>query len=199
MSSLLTAGVAGRGNLAIRRFPTLTVQTPRLDVRPLTAADADPVTDIFADKQTQRWLPFPQEFGEIEGRSWCTEMAAERRDSGMGDHYGVVRREDQQLVGCLWTKRTDWVGRVTEISYAVSPDARGLGIAPEAVDVLALALVLEHGFQRIELRVAPGNTASRRVAEKAGFTYEGLLRNAGYVHSGRVDLEVWSIVAADLR
>jgi hypothetical protein len=25
------------------------------------------------------------------------------------------------------------------------------------------------------------------------------LRNAGHVHSGRVDLEVWSLVAADLR
>lgn len=199
MSGYPTAGPAGRGNLAVRRFPTLTVQTPRLDVRPLLPSDADPVTEIFADKQTQRWLPFPQEFGQIEGRSWCTEMASERRDSGAGDHYGIVRREDQRLVGCAWTKRTDWVGRSTEVSFAISADTRGLGIAHEAVDALTLALVLEHGFQRIELRVAPGNVASRRVAEKAGFTYEGLLRNAGYVHSGRVDLEVWSIVAADLR
>jgi [ribosomal protein S5]-alanine N-acetyltransferase len=47
--------------------------------------------------------------------------------------------------------------------------------------------------------VAPGNTASRRVVEKAGMSYEGLLRNAGHVHSGRVDLEIWSLVAADLR
>jgi [ribosomal protein S5]-alanine N-acetyltransferase len=177
----------------------LTVATPRLDVRPLQPEDADAVAPIFADKQTQRWLPFPQEFDQIEANAWCTDMAEERRDSGAGDHYGIVRREDDRLVGCLWTKRTDWGGRVTEISYAIAPDARGFGVAPEAVDALTIALVLEHGFQRVEVRVAPGNTASRRVAEKAGFTYEGLLRNAGYVHSGRVDLEVWSLVAADLR
>ncbi|HWH00597.1 MAG TPA: GNAT family protein, partial [Pilimelia sp.] len=157
------------------------------------------VTDIFADKHTQRWLPFPQEFGQIEALAWCTDTAAERRDSGAGDHYGVVRREDERLVGCLWTKRTDWVARVTEVSCAVAPDVRGFGVAAEAVDALAIALLLEHGFQRVELRVVPGNTASRRVAEKAGFSYEGLLRNAGHVHSGRVDLEVWSLVAADLR
>jgi ribosomal-protein-alanine N-acetyltransferase len=187
------------GQVAVRRFPTLTVATPRLHVRPLAAADAPAVTEIFADKQTRRWLPFPQEFGPIEGLAWCTDAAAERRDSGAGDHYGVVRREDDRLVGCLWTKRTDWVGRVTEVSYAIAPDVRGFGLAAEAVDALAVALMLEHGFQRVELRVAPGNTASRRVAEKAGFTYEGLLRNAGHVHSGRVDLEVWSFVAADLR
>jgi ribosomal-protein-alanine N-acetyltransferase len=187
------------GYVTVRRFPTLTVQTPRLDVRPLTVDDADPVTEIFADKQTQRWLPFPQESGQIEGKSWCTEMAAERRDSGMGDHYGIVRREDERVVGCLWTRRTDWAARSTEVSYAVASDARGFGVAPEAVDALTLALVLEHGFQRVEVRVAPGNVASRRVMEKAGFTYEGLLRNAGFVHSGRADLEIWSMVAADLR
>jgi RimJ/RimL family protein N-acetyltransferase len=177
----------------------LTVSAPRVHVRPLTAADAEDVAGIFADKLTQRWLPFPPDFDVAEGRAWCTDLAAERRDSGAGDHYGAVRREDDRLVGCLWTKRTDWGGRVTEISYAVAPHARGFGLAAEAVDALAIALILEHGFQRVELRVAPGNTASRRVAEKAGFTYEGLLRNAGYVHSGRVDLEVWSFVAADLR
>lgn len=187
------------GRVAVRRFPTLTVATPRLHVRPLQSDDTEQVAKIFADKQTRRWLPFPKEYGKIEARAWCTEMASERRDSGAGDHYGVIRREDDQLVGCLWTKRTDWGALVTEISYAVAPDARGFGMAAEAVDALAIALILEHGFHRVELRVAPGNVASRRVAEKAGFTYEGLLRDAGYVYSGRVDLQVWSLVAADLR
>ena len=185
--------------VAIRRFPALTVATPRLHVRPLVAEDAVAVADVFTDRQTQRWLPLPQDFDTAEGLRWCTELAQERRDSGAGDHYGVVRREDDRLVGCLWTKRTDWAALVTEVSYAMAPAARGFGIAAEAADAVAIALILEHGFQRIEVRVAPGNIASRRVAEKAGFTYEGLLRNAGYVHSGRVDLEVWSLVAADLR
>ena len=185
--------------VAVRRFPTLTVATPRLHVRQLVADDAKYVAEVFADKQTQRWLPVPKEYGPIEGRAWCTELAAERRDSGAGDHYAIVRREDGRLVGCLWAKRTDWMARATEVSYAIAADARGFGVAAEAVDALAIALILEHGFQRIELRVAPGNVASRRVAEKAGFTYEGVLRNAGYVHSGRIDVEVWSLVAADLR
>jgi ribosomal-protein-alanine N-acetyltransferase len=185
--------------VAVRRFPSLTVATPRLHVRPLVADDAKHVADVFADKQTQRWLPVPREYGPVEGRAWCTELAAERRDSGAGDHYAIVRREDGRLVGCLWARRTDWTARTTEVSVAVAAGARGFGVAAEAVDALGIALLLEHGFQRVELRVAPGHVASRRVAEKAGFTYEGLLRNAGYVHSGRIDLEVWSLVAADLR
>ena len=187
------------GHVAVRRFPTLTVSTPRAHIRRLVGADARAIGGIFADKQTQRWLPLPEDSGPIDPIAWCTEMAQERRDSGGGDHYGVVRREDELLIGCLWTKRTDWGGRVTEVCYTIAPEARGFGMAAEAVDAVAIALILEHGFQRVELRVAPGNTAARRVAEKAGFTYEGVLRNAGYVDGGRADLEVWSFVAADLR
>jgi [ribosomal protein S5]-alanine N-acetyltransferase len=200
---------------AVPAFPTLTVATPRLQVRPLVSDDAPPVAEIFADKQTRRWLPVSEEPGDVtperssaagdgaggvpDALAWCTEVAAGRRVRGAGDHYGMIRREDEAVVGCLWTKHTDWTAKITEIAYAVAPQARGFGLAAEAVDGLAIALILEHAFQRIELRVAPGNVASRRVAEKAGFTYEGLLRNAGRVHSGRVDLEVWSLVAADLR
>ncbi|HEY8471759.1 MAG TPA: GNAT family N-acetyltransferase [Natronosporangium sp.] len=184
---------------AVPAFPTLTVATPRLQVRPLVSDDAPAVAEIFADKQTRRWLPTPAESLEVDPLAWCTEEAAEHRLRGGGDHYGMIRREDETLVGCLWTKHTDWTAKITEIAYAVAPQARGFGLAAEAVDGLAIALILEHGFQRIELRVAPGNIASRRVAEKAGFTYEGLLRNAGQLHTGRVDLEVWSLVAADLR
>jgi RimJ/RimL family protein N-acetyltransferase len=192
-------GPAHRGQVAPPAFPTLTVATPRLQVRQLEPGDAPAVAEIFDDKQTRRWLPFPPESGEIDATDWCTDRAADRRARGVGDHYGMLRREDDGLVGCLWTKHTDWVAKITEVAYAVVPAARGFGLAAEAVDGLAIALLLEHGFQRVELRVAPGNLASRRVAEKAGFTYEGLLRNAGHLPSGRVDLEVWSLVAADLR
>lgn len=180
------------------RFPDLTVATPRLHVRPHTPADADRVTEIFGDRLTKRWLPFSAEYGPIDGRAWCGEMAAERRAMGQGDHYAIVRREDDRLIGCLWTKRTDWPARSTEVSYALAPEARGFGFAAEAVDGLVIELIMRHHFGRVEMRVAPGNTGSRRVAEKAGFRYEGLLRNAGYVHSGRVDLEMWSLVTGDL-
>jgi RimJ/RimL family protein N-acetyltransferase len=193
------SGAHAGGVLRVRRFPELTVATPRLHVRGLVADDAPDIERIFADRQTHRWLPLPAGSAPIDCLAWCTELADERRDSGAGDHYAVVRREDERLVGCLWTKRTDWIARSTEVSFAVSAPARGFGLAAEALDAVTVALILEHGMQRVELRVAPGNTASRRVAEKAGFVYEGLLRNAGHLHSGRVDLEMWSLVAADLR
>jgi RimJ/RimL family protein N-acetyltransferase len=175
------------------------VATPRLHIRALEVADAPDVDTILADRLTRRWLRVPAGDGIPDGLVWCTELVGRQRDSGDGDHLGVLRREDGRLVGLLWTWRTDWTARTTEVSGLVAPGARGYGVAAEALDALAVALLLEHGFQRIEVRVAPGNIAARRVVEKAGFVYEGLQRNAGYVHGGRVDLEIWSLVPGDLR
>jgi RimJ/RimL family protein N-acetyltransferase len=198
MAHLLGAAHLG-GLVRVARFPDLVVATPRLHIRALIADDAPEIERIFADRLTRRWLPLPAGCGPIDGLAWCTVLANQRRASGDGDHEAGGRREKQPVVGCVWTKGTDWVGRCTEVSFAVSGPARGFGVAGEALDAVAVALILEHGLQRVELRLVPGNTASRRVAEKAGFIYEGLLRNAGHVHSGRVDLEMWSLVAADLR
>lgn len=95
------------GQVAVRRFPELTVSTPRTEVRQLRAGDAKAVDEVFADRQTQRWLPLTDSAGQIEGLAWCTDLARQRRDSGDGDHYAVLRREDDRVVGCLWTRRTD--------------------------------------------------------------------------------------------
>ncbi|MFK0191630.1 GNAT family N-acetyltransferase [Kitasatospora sp. NPDC090308] len=50
----------------------------------------------------------------------------------------------------------------------------------------------------MQLFAATGNTASQRVAEKAGFQKKGVLRNADYIRTGRVDLFAFSPVPDDL-
>jgi RimJ/RimL family protein N-acetyltransferase len=71
-------------------------------------------------------------------------------------------------------------------------------VMAEAVVGLSRWALTEAALQRIQLRIAPANEASQRVAEKAGFTREGVARNAGTVHGGRVDLVVWSLIPTDL-
>ena len=55
----------------------------------------------------------------------------------------------------------------------------------------------ELGLRRIEWRAEVGNDASRRVAEKAGFTVEGLLRQALLTDGERRDCWVGSLVKGD--
>jgi RimJ/RimL family protein N-acetyltransferase len=106
---------------------------------------------------------------------------------------------DGRLVAAIDLKRTDWISGVTEIGYWTSPSARGRGVMTEAAGALAQWVLDQMGFARVELRIAPGNLASLRVAEKVGFRREGVARSAGIVHHGRVDLVIFSLLPADLR
>ena len=55
----------------------------------------------------------------------------------------------------------------------------------------------ELGLNRIYSTVFAGNTASRRVAEKAGMRYEGCMRQHVSKWSKFMDLEVYDVLAAD--
>lgn len=183
---------------AARSLPEVSLQTPRLTLRPYRAADAPDVALACRDELTQRWLPLPNPYTDADALAWCTEISPRFRTSGDGIEWAAVRRSDDRLIGSFGLKRTDWRGRSSEIGYWVAPWARGDGLAVEAVQAIARWLLLEQGFERMVLRAAPGNIASARVAEKAGFTREGVARNAGFTNSGRVDLVVFSLVPSDL-
>ena len=181
-----------------RTFPVATIETSRLLLRPHRAEDAPDVAIACRDELTQRWLPLPNPYTEADALAWCTEMAPRFRTSGEGIEWVAVRRSDDRLIGTFGLKRTDWRMKTSEIGYWVAPWARGEGLAVEAVTAIARWLLLEQGFERLGLRAAPGNVASQRVAERAGFTREGVARNAGFTNAGRIDLVVYSIIPADL-
>lgn len=177
-------------------FPDVVLTTPRLSLRPFAESDTDAVLIAGTDPITRQWLPLPDPYTRDHARSWCVVESAAIRTSGQG----LVRALDAggQLVGAIDLKHTDWAMCTTEIGYWSAPHARGQGYMTEAVRALALWALQHMGFARVEIRVAEQNTASRRVAEKAGFVPEGVARSAGRVHSGRVDLLISSLTRSDL-
>jgi RimJ/RimL family protein N-acetyltransferase len=46
----------------------------------------------------------------------------------------------------------------------------------------------------LQLSIHPENAASRRVAEKAVYTYEGTLRSIKPIRGQRVDSTIWSLL-----
>jgi len=84
-----------------------------------------------------------------------------------------------------------------EIAYVIAPAARGRGVATEALRLLTRWGFASLGLERIQLRINPGNTGSIRVAEKAGYQREGLLRSAMAIRGNRVDVFVYSRLPSD--
>ena len=98
--------------------------------------------------------------------------------------------------------RIDWSTRCFEIGYWRRAGLGGLGIVSEAVQALAQMAWDRLDARRLEIRMDDDNAPSRLVAERAGFTFEGLLRmNAlafdGSPRSTRVYARVRGIKEAD--
>ena len=85
--------------------------------------------------------------------------------------------------------------RVIAIARLTLPAARGRGIAPRALDLATSYAMSGLGLHRVQLQHALDNTASCRVAEKAGFTLEGFQRGSCLLASGYVDEHLHARVA----
>jgi ribosomal-protein-alanine N-acetyltransferase len=86
-----------------------------------------------------------------------------------------------------------------EIAYLMyDPDTRGKGIMSEATRLLVRYLFETKLVNRLQLCIHPDNTASRRVAEKCGFTHEGTARGAWLNRGKYVSMEVYSILREDV-
>lgn len=92
-----------------------------------------------------------------------------------------------------------WGPRHWNLGYWVSPKHRGRGVATTAVSGLSRwAFSSRPSLQRISLYTLPGNLASQKVAERAGFRFEGLLRRWADIGGTPVDWVMHSLIREDL-
>jgi RimJ/RimL family protein N-acetyltransferase len=138
--------------------------------------------DFSLDLAHRRWFDKPPADPDPERRRAHGEEVVRRwRDewvNGRSLTFAVRTQEDGIAIGEAFLDPRPPI--TATIGYAVVPERRGKGYAPRAVRLLAEAGLTRFGFHRIELMCDTANSASRRVAAKAGFTYEGIRRGSGW-------------------
>lgn len=141
--------------------------------RPEDAADVARACD---DPETARWLPLPSPYTLEDGRGYVEELTAHAWADGRAAEMAVTDALTGELLGAAGLKLP--LQGVGEIGYWTAPWSRGRGIAARAAVVQSRWGFEVLGLDRVELLAEVGNDASQRVAEKAGFTREGVLRRA---------------------
>jgi ribosomal-protein-alanine N-acetyltransferase len=81
------------------------------------------------------------------------------------------------------------------ILYSRTHDGRG--VTTEAVNLLVGYLFDRKKVNRLRLVIHPGNGASRRIAEKTGFTLEGIARGAWWHRGANHDVEIWALLRGE--
>lgn len=113
------------------------------------------------------------------------------------DRYNfAILDADESFCGYAVAFHFDRTDLEAELGYAVSPWARGRGVATAALDALT-AWAFAEGLLRVSLLIAVSNRASSRVAEKCGYTLEGVLRSMHQKNGRREDMQSWSKLPGD--
>jgi [ribosomal protein S5]-alanine N-acetyltransferase len=165
-------------------------------LRPFALSDLDVVRQAAADPLIPLITTVPAAFTEAEGRRFI-ERQWSRAEEGTGYSFAIADAITGRAVGQtgLWLRDIS-EGRAS-VGYWVAASARGRGVAACAVMALARWAHHELKIPRLELYVEPGNTASIRTAERAGFQREGLLRGWQEVGGERKDMFIYARLSAD--
>jgi RimJ/RimL family protein N-acetyltransferase len=166
----------------------------RVDDAPAVAAAID------GDREIGAWLDqVPQPYGLEDAHAY---IAACRRGwaEGTSANFAVVDPADGKVLGSLGLRLADLPDGVAEAGYWVAREARGRGVATHALRLSVRWLLGEPGIERVQLRADTLNMGSQRVAEKAGFTREGVLRSMHYNPrlGRRIDFVMFSLLRSDL-
>jgi RimJ/RimL family protein N-acetyltransferase len=170
-------------------------------LRPWRAEDAPAlVACLDGDPEISRWLDqIPQPYGLDDAHQY---LAACRRDweAGAGVSFAVLDAVDGTLLASLGMRLADLPDGVAEAGYWVAREARGRGVATHALRLASRWLFRATEIERLQLRADALNVPSQRVAEKAGFTREGVLRSLHYNprRGRRVDFVIFSLLRSEL-
>jgi RimJ/RimL family protein N-acetyltransferase len=170
--------------------PELETEADGLRLRPLAERDLDDVAASCADPEMQRWTTVPRNYTRDDAEEWFVQVR-EKWDEGDSICYVLADADDRYCGNVAMSLKA--VGEA-EIGYGMSPWARGRGWMTAAVKRVCELGFEQLALERIDWRAVVGNEASRRVAEKAGFTVEGTRRAIRHGFQGRVDSWVGSLL-----
>jgi RimJ/RimL family protein N-acetyltransferase len=160
--------------------------------------DLDAVTQTCQDPDTERFTSVPAPYRRTDAEWFLRDLVQVEWGRGRGTWFAIADPQNR-YVGSASLRLDSPEGAEAEIAYLVAPWARGQGYASAATRTLCAWGFDALGLERIVWKAYLGNDASRRVAEKAGFTIEGVGRGACIQRGQRLDAWLGSLLRTDPR
>lgn len=176
--------------------------SPRLELRPFRRRDLDALVDAASDSITDlnRWLPWAHVgYGRRDALVFLRDSVSAWGEGRAFDF--TIRYHDQPgfHVGNVSVWFVSRQSRVGEVGYWIRSSETRTGVATEAAARVLEVAFDELALHRVVLRIAVGNRGSERVAEKLGFTREGLLRQELQINGQWVDHSIWGLLESEYR
>src|SRR5437588_10167321 len=149
-----------------------------VSLRPWTRDDARAIAAACAEKEIARWMHLiPQPYTEADAHAFIAGATAQWSE-GTGATFAIVEVTTGAIAGSVGMRVIDREQDVVEVGYWATAAFRGHGLTTRALTLISRWLLEVVGAERVQLRADVENSASLRVAEKAGFVREGVLRSS---------------------
>ena len=147
------------------------------DIRlePLTAEHAAEMDALARDQDVDRFTRIPDPVPEGFGARWV-ERYTRGRDERTNEGFAIVDSASGGFLGFVGLVNLKLDEEEAEAGYIVASAARGRGVATRALRLLTAWAFDELPLERIELFIDVENSPSETVAERCGYTREGVLR-----------------------
>ncbi|HWN22202.1 MAG TPA: GNAT family protein [Gaiellaceae bacterium] len=144
-----------------------------------------------------RFLPvLPSPYSEKDAAGFIA-YAEQAWADGVGAPFAIDSAQGEPL-GAIEVHPAAHDPGMAGVGYWLRPEGRGRGAATDALRLVSRWAFEGLGVERLSLITDPENTASQRVAERAGFRREGILRSWHPTRSGRRDAVMFSLLPTDL-
>jgi RimJ/RimL family protein N-acetyltransferase len=147
------------------------------DIRlePLTVEHAAAMDALARDGDVARFTRVPDPVPDGFGALWV-ERYTRGRDERTNDGFAIVDSEGGDFLGFMALVKLDLETQEAEAGYIVASHARGRGVATRGLKLLTDWAFAELPLERIELLIDVENAPSEVVAQRCGYTREGVLR-----------------------
>ena len=160
------------------RFPEL-IETARLIIRPPHPDDGAEVNaairETFAD--LHRWMKWASYLPSVAETEQRRQHAHEAWLAGKDFNVQAHLKTSGALAVCAGLHPLDWDVPKFEIGYWCRARYQGSGYVTETVKALTRVGFETFAAKRIEIRCDERNIRSRRVAERAGYSLEAILKH----------------------
>ncbi|MGK5732919.1 GNAT family N-acetyltransferase [Streptomyces sp. URMC 124] len=167
-----------------------------LELRPWRLSDTDVLVAAGRDPAIRQWNLLPAQTTDQARRR--IERMHERWQSESSAIWAIARPGGGEALGLIGWRDIDLKGGSAEIVYWILPPARGGGVAVAAAQEVSRWALNDLGLHRLRLCHSVANPASCRVADKAGYSFEGTMRGALLHADGWHDQHLHALVAGDI-
>ena len=176
---------------------TVTLETPRLILRRLTQADAEPMYKNWAsDPEVTKFLTWPTH-SSAEVSKQVIAMWASHYNELNYYQWGIVVKNENALIGTIAGVELHDEIAAAEIGYCIGKNWWHKGYMSEALTAVIDFLFDEVGLNRIAARHDVNNPHSGGVMKKCGMQFEGIMREGAKNNQGICDIANYAILKKD--